>query len=224
MRGAEPGRAAPLRRSAGVPLVRGLSLAALDIEAGEVHRRVDDLRLPAPEPGDPARHVLAVGHQRVGIGRGPPVPRLERRPAHRRREPDRKTGAAGAEVGVELIPHVPHGRVHVGQVRDARRDMSALRDAVTGGDDQVEPAEVEEAERGGHQREQRPVAVGDPRHPLQRRGVDRPRLHVRTHAPRHVEQGEDLRVGEEADQLRELKTPGPRCRTAAVWRRVSGYR
>jgi len=91
----------------------------------------------------------------------------------------------------------------VGEMRDARRHMSTLCDAVARGDHQVEAAEVEEPERRRHQGEQRPVPVGDARYPLERRGVDWAGLHVLPDAPWNVEEGEDLRTGKEPDQLRE---------------------
>ena len=59
----------------------------------------------------------------------------------------RETGAALAEVGVELIPDVAHRRVHVADVDRAWRRPAAFGHRVAGRDDQLELAQIERLDR-----------------------------------------------------------------------------
>ena len=69
--------------------------------------------------------------------------------------------ALGAEVGVELIPGVPHRRQAIAEVRGAGGAHDRLRAAMAEADDGVEPIEGELLDRNREKRQVMPVVALD---------------------------------------------------------------
>ena len=167
---------------------------------GGVDGRIDDRRAAAvvladsggdvPRDGDVLVHPP--GRRRVPAGQaaeGPPVQAVAQ-PAD----------ALAPEVGVELVPGVPHGGEAVAQVVGASGRNDRLRDAVAGADDEVEVVEVELLDRHGKQTEVAPVVAPRPRQELDE-GAARPRrVEARRDGAGDVQQREHLGAGQELRQ------------------------
>ena len=137
---------------------------------------------------------------------------------------------AATEVVVVEVPHVAHGREAIADVRRTGGGTSALGHAVAGGQHEVVPAQVERLDRSGEQRQVLAIAGGGRGQALNKRGDDAPALDERRHAARHVEQGEEIGLGEQlAEHLETALAPAHarepivnqsdfhRCSLAMTW-------
>ena len=153
-------------------------------EVTGVHRRVDHGRSPIIVSLDPPRNILRNRHIAVRTVARALVPAgetVEQLPHHRRPGP---ADPFRPEVGVELVPGVPHRREAVAEVAGAGRGADRLGRAVAGGDHQVGVADVEPFDGERVERQQMAVQARDAGHPLQERRLDRMALDGRRDACR----------------------------------------
>ena len=166
------------------------------LEEDRVNRWIHDRRLAIIVSADPRRNVRRVGDEPIDARRSRRIP--SRQPRHHRpiHPPVREAAhASRTEVGVELIPRIPHRRVAVADVpRPARRD-DGLRGTVAGADDQLVRIQVELLDRQRKQREVLAVVGRRQRQPLNERRRDAVALDRRRHRAADVAQREDVGVG-----------------------------
>ena len=164
-----------------------------------LHGRIDDgIDLPAPGPFDAPGDEAAVRDERAGPRSGAHVPAAKPRRESVRRGARERARPALAEVDLELVPDVPHRRVHVADVAHAGPGLCALGDGVAGGDDEVVGTQIEGLDGGRKERQVVAVAGAREGKALQEAGRDAMALDDRSAASRYVQQGEDVRVREDA--------------------------
>ncbi len=179
-----------------------------------VHGRKHDGSLASPQPGDAASHVLRIREKGVHARHGRAVPRAKRGPREARRRPGRR--GAVAEVVVELVVQIPHGRVAVAEVEGARRLLRVLGDAVGGRDHEVEPREVPGLGRDEEEGEQLPVVRARRDELLEERRPDFRGLDLGGLRAGKVEEREDGRARKHPDQLQQHLLAAARARQPVV--------
>ena len=154
-----------------------------------------------PVPADPVGDEAAVGDERVGAARRAHVPASQHRRDGMRGQTRQGARAAWPEVGVELVPEVPHRRVDVGDVHGASSGAAAFGHRVAGGEHQVVRRQIEGLDGEGKQRQV--VAVAALGKPVQEAGEDPVALDDLATRSRHVDEGEDVGLGMEQAELLE---------------------
>ena len=184
-----------------------------------IDRRVQDCCLTIIVPRDSTGNVLRVGQIRVDAMRRIAIPARE--PGHHvTRQGTRESAEAlGPEVGVELIPRIPHRRMAVAEVHRAAGLDHGFGSAVTRRHDQVGAIEIELLDHGREQRQVLPISPDRLGQPLDQRRVNRTRLDQGGNGFRVVDQRVERRIREQpAHRLEHLLVFGERLDRGVVER------
>ncbi len=130
----------------------------------------------------------------VGATRGIAVPSTHARHRAPHHRAPHRADPLGSEIGIELVPGVPHRRQAVAEVRSAAGTDDRFHGAVADRQDEVETVEVELLDRRRKQRQVRAIEALHERQMLHER---RPRPHAldrRRHRSAHVDEGEQRSV------------------------------
>ena len=121
-----------------------------------------------------------------------------------------------SEIGIELIPGIPHRRQAVADMSGRGRVDDRLHRAVAHAEHEIEPVEIELLDR--HRKERQVVAVDAAAtwQALDERGVDPPALDGRRDRAANVHEGKELRVGKALAQDLERSSP-PRMPVSQSW-------
>ena len=165
-------------------------------EAGDVHRRVDDVGVAAVGAPDPVGHEARDGHEVMHPRRGRPVPPPEP-PRDRRHENPRGQARLRAEVVVVEIPDVAHRGEAVADVPGPGGNPHALGDRVARRQHQIVAGEVEALHRGREQRQVVAVAPLGLRQALDERGHDAALLDHGRDGSRHVQERVEVGGGKQ---------------------------
>ena len=180
-----------------------------------VDGRIHHSRLAIIVSADPARNIMRdsdIAVTRPAVSRSQRASRaITRRISRARRRPRRDRARNTRRTGPRRSASAS-GSSRCGP-RPGRDDR--LRDAVAGADDEVEAVEVELLDERREERQALPVVAPDARQPLQRRRVDRQALDGRRDRARHVEQREELGVGESARTGPRAPSRRRACRSAS---------
>ena len=189
-------------------------------KAGHVDGRVDHVGGPAVGPPDAVRDEARDGHEVVDAGRGAPIPAPERGGdgGHGRAH---RPARARAEVLVVEIPDVAHRREAVAHVQRARGHGDRLGHRVARGQHEVVAAEIEAADGGGKQRQVPAVPGRRAGQPLDERGDDAAPLDDGGDGARHVDQREEVGLGEQLAEHLETALAAAHSREPVVDQRHS---
>ncbi len=159
-----------------------------------IDRGIHDARLTIIVSADSAGNISGVGHEAVHTVGGGGVPaRQARQDGAKEARPD-LAYLGRSEIGIELIPRVPHRRVAVAHVPGTPRDHDRLGGAVTRADDEIESVEVELLDRGREERQILAVVASGRRQPLDERPDDPSLLECGGNRALDLEQGMNRRV------------------------------
>ena len=183
-------------------------------KAVDVHGRIDHLGGATVVVADASRDGLGDGHEAphpVGTAAAH-VPGAET---------TNQRGAEGApetptEIGVGLIPDVPHRREAAAEVRRVLRGSDALGDGVARREHEVVALEAKALDRPGVERKQLSVVPAHPGQTGERARVDLQALDARGGRPRYVEEGVEIGIGKQRGVLVEDPFPAAQTRQPIV--------
>ena len=146
---------------------------------------------------DPPRNILRDSEIAVHPALGGAVPTSQARQHRPQQRARHLADTVRAEIGVELIPGVAHGREAIAEMPRASGDHHRFRRAVTGADDEVVGIQVELLNGHGEKRQVLPIELAGEGQPVNRRLRDQASFNDRGDRALEIDQREQVRGREE---------------------------